>query len=126
VRHNFGDHEKTGSLNSQASIEALGPTLETRDLNQGRALDTRVELPNRDAEHPKDAPLLASAQSSTSIAEKVASVLSSLSKRSEHSTTLVRLGLSAVKDHLSPPANGPKNTYNTRYMYVHCSAIDRF
>ena len=42
------------------------------------------------------------------IAGTVASVLPSLSKRSEHSTTVVRLGLSVAKDHLSPPANGPK------------------
>ena len=42
------------------------------------------------------------------IAGTVASVLPSLSKRSEHSITVVRLGLSVAKDHLSPPANGPK------------------
>ena len=38
----------------------------------------------------------------------MASVLPSLSKRSEHSATVVRLGLTVAKDHLSPPANGPK------------------
>ena len=52
-------------------------------------LNTWVELPDRYAEHRKDAPLL-------EIAGKVAYVLPSLSKRSEHSTTVVRLGLSVV------------------------------
>jgi hypothetical protein len=43
-------------------------------------------------------------------------VLPSLSKRSEHSTTVVRLGLTVAKDHLSPPANGPKT--NARHLTV--------
>ena len=46
------------------------------------ALDTRVELPDRDAEHPKDAPLLEYVHSNTSTAGKVAFVLPSLSKGS--------------------------------------------
>ena len=46
------------------------------------AFDTWVELPDRDAEHPKDAPLLESVPSSTSTAGKVAFVLPSLSKGS--------------------------------------------
>ena len=43
-------------------------------------------------------------------------MLPSLSKRSEHSTTVVRLGLTVAKDHLSPPANGPKT--NARHLTV--------
>jgi hypothetical protein len=92
--------EPMGHLNRRP-LEVHGFTLAT--------LNTWVELPDRYAKHPKDAPLLVK----RSQEQTMASVLPSLSKRSEHSATVVRLGLTVAKDHLSPPANGPKTNCTT-------------
>ena len=74
------------------------------------ALNTRVELPDRYAKHPKDAPLLVKRSM-----EQWRLCYPRLARDRKTRPPLYE-GLTVAKDHLSPPANGPKT--NARHLTV--------
>ena len=73
-------------------------------------LNTWVELPDRYAKHPKDAPLLVKRSQ-----EQWRLCYPRLARDRDTRPPLYE-GLTVAKDHLSPPANGPKT--NARHLTV--------